>query len=1185
MARELDSVQAERAGRSHIAPVALVKLTTYTNRISATVDKVFYLSDTACEYDYGSTGTDQMFLPAIVGGSDFFSGFGHVTAPDDQTSFSQEFNLHLDNSLPFNGSRMAALLQGHNLEGASIEVAQLFVDRIDSLPLDLTAYDGDEHTVLFRGRVRRVAPITSEVVTVQCSTELPSMAGSWIYASDDTKVDPQDLGKRLPRVYGEAKRVPLVNYEVGWETTFVDALDASETGSGYKITDGSGLPTGSFNIRVDGEEITCSNASATTLQIDTRGVGSTTGAAHDAGALFSELVSTATYIASDRESNALNELYVINPINGVLMRLDSSQTQWTTNTSDTTTISGETVTSVKFTAEQLSTLMEYFKAHAEAAGDITTQPDFTIDDPQTILIDMIAREERDIGTAGDPMTNPTNMGGVRRLDGNGAGADTYIVGWYPSSSISSSGRIIRRWRPRLEGNVKNTHTGGTDDIFIYASFRNFDDSSLGGDAVEAIYTTADENTETYGLVAVGSWHTPSGSVALSAFESTGYSSGKWIVLYGAVYATEDFNTNEWCEWSFAGVEVELEPSDLTRSVDVASSTFSVGFGLRFFADITGVAGAYSELAQAFDSGTWETQSCAVAYDASTKQEGTNSLKVTIDFATLGSASGISTEALTNWTGNNATLALDSGQGHREGSNAIEGSADSTADAEVAYLDTGLNLDFTIGADSTRLVILADVRFDKNGSTGFVRVKLGTDASNYWYVDYQHSQFADDAWNTIAMGRTGGEIGTVTESNIDFFAIEWNRISGGASGSIMYVDNIRKYSWPHVVQNNDIAAALSYESSAPNYRLDIRQDTEPTDALFDSVATDTDFFVTDEVETGTTKPATYREIPFTPAMADETWEEVESDTVSDTGTPDLTDVQTVRVEMRYPLINDVFDRDEVITIWLDNFRRDTVTYDDHPAGILVHHIAEIGGESFDEDSYDALVTSLGASAKWGFDARSLGFTWEEVLQRMAFEARCNIVPVETSAGRVWKMLAADSEYGFGAPASSAVITQTHNMTDVGRSVDDIASYFSFRYAFDASLPGGGNEEGFRLALDANPSVSDVPITTTLITNAAQRFGAVDSAPVAFRCIQDTATAQDVAGYIVQERMANDRRVFELRDVAWFDALPYDVGDIVSITAPWASSATTCRITSMSKAFRSNAWTITAVEVLETGTRTP
>jgi hypothetical protein len=257
---------------------------------------------------------------------------------------------------------------------------------------------------------------------------------------------------------------------------------------------------------------------------------------------------------------------------------------------------------------------------------------------------------------------------------------------------------------------------------------------------------------------------------------------------------------------------------------------------------------------------------------------------------------------------------------------------------------------------------------------------------------------------------------------------------------------------------------------------------------------------------------------------------------------------------------------------------------HPADIIRHWIEVQGGEDFDSDSYDALYTSLGADAKWGFDVRSLGFAWEEILQRMAFEARCNVVPVETTSGRVWKMLSAENDYGFPSPAASAVITQTHDMSDFGRPVDDLATHFSFRYAFDAALPGGGNEEGFRLAMNANPSVSDVPITAAKIASAAKRFSAIESGPIAFRCIQDTATAEDVAGYIVQERIANSRSVFELRGVAWFDALPYDVGDMVSIIPPWTSSTATCRITSMTKEFLSNTWTITAVEVLKNGLRT-
>jgi hypothetical protein len=249
--------------------------------------------------------------------------------------------------------------------------------------------------------------------------------------------------------------------------------------------------------------------------------------------------------------------------------------------------------------------------------------------------------------------------------------------------------------------------------------------------------------------------------------------------------------------------------------------------------------------------------------------------------------------------------------------------------------------------------------------------------------------------------------------------------------------------------------------------------------------------------------------------------------------------------------------------------------------MKHWITVVGGETINASSYNNTLTSLGV-AGWAFDARSLGFTWQEVLQRMAFEARSNVIPIETSTGREWTIRTADADYGYNAVTAANAITQTHDMTDNGRAVDDLASHFKFQYAFDASLPGGGNEEGFKLALIANPSTSTLSVTADDITTASERFGAIESGPIAFRCIQHPGTAMDVAGFIVQERMANDRSVFELRGVAWFDALRFDVGDIVHITPPWASAATdTCRITSMSKEFLSNTWTITAVEVMDVG----
>jgi hypothetical protein len=387
----------------------------------------------------------------------------------------------------------------------------------------------------------------------------------------------------------------------------------------------------------------------------------------------------------------------------------------------------------------------------------------------------------------------------------------------------------------------------------------------------------------------------------------------------------------------------------------------------------------------------------------------------------------------------------------------------------------------------------------------------------------------------------------------------------------------------IAQNNDLGP-LDFTSVDDLFKLALRSDAEHTQ---DNHAW---LWVASDPWSGTTLGSNYRRFEFTPPDASASWEMAAPDEApTDSGSPVDNSMDSMRLAIRNS--TGVYTRDPVNYHYVDAFQVNDppsiysvgsgVLLED-PADIILHWLSSVGSEVMSPGDGAALTTALG-SAVWGFDARSLGFSWDEVLQRMAFEARCNIVPIETSTGRVWRLLVADNDYGFDDTGIST-ITQTHEMSDIGRSVDDLASYFTFRYAFDASLPGNGNEEGFRLALIANRFVSDVPITTTILGNASERFGALDSGPVAFRCIQDPATAQDVAGYMVQERIANARRVFELREVAWFDALPHDVGDIVSITAPWASSATTCRITSMSKAFESNAWTITAVEVLTTGTRT-
>ena len=53
MARTIDTDQTEYVARADIAPITFVVLTTYTDRLALTVDKVYYFADHPAWYKYG----------------------------------------------------------------------------------------------------------------------------------------------------------------------------------------------------------------------------------------------------------------------------------------------------------------------------------------------------------------------------------------------------------------------------------------------------------------------------------------------------------------------------------------------------------------------------------------------------------------------------------------------------------------------------------------------------------------------------------------------------------------------------------------------------------------------------------------------------------------------------------------------------------------------------------------------------------------------------------------------------------------------------------------------------------------------------------------------------------------------------------------------------------------------------
>tara|TARA_Y100000310_G_scaffold340325_3_gene435687 strand:+ start:446 stop:3838 length:3393 start_codon:yes stop_codon:yes gene_type:complete len=218
---------------------------------------------------------------------------------------------------------------------------------------------------------------------------------------------------------------------------------------------------------------------------------------------------------------------------------------------------------------------------------------------------------------------------------------------------------------------------------------------------------------------------------------------------------------------------------------------------------------------------------------------------------------------------------------------------------------------------------------------------------------------------------------------------------------------------------------------------------------------------------------------------------------------------------------------------------------HPADILKHWIEVVGGETIDSTSYAALITNLGMN-KLALDARAFGLTWEQVLGRIAYESRVNIVPEETSSGRVWKVLSAGSDYKWPDPTESITV-HGDGFIDNGRDLEQMSAYHTFRYGLDSSL--GTGEEAFRGIAVANPTTSDVSVTAAQLTSAEERFGDVDSQPVFFLGIRDKFTAEEVAGYIVHESIAEDRRVFSIDEIPWYEGYTLEVGDMRWIVPPW------------------------------------
>ena len=367
--------------RATLVPVDLVRLTTYSDRVAETVSRTFHFcGQPAVQFDFKNEGTVRDFEPLIDSIGDVAMDVNHLPSVDDGSIVRRSWDVTLVNAT-LEGSRVAEVLDGENISSARVEWYQLLVEPGDlQAPLtDLSSYTGAEATLLYDGWVERAAPIDEDSVTLRCSTRVDSV--EWLRASSDA--DPAFIGRRLPIVYGAAKRVEAVADNVGAVSTLaVELTDAAPT---ITLSDATSFPT-SGNAMIGAESVSWTGKSGNDLTTVTRGANSTTAALHlvgensvirmlrDRGEVVLEVVATATFVVAGHEVSSIGDVYVLSPYSGELVRLTgTAPASFTKTANDTTYRSGEAgitaLATVQFTAAQLRAVLDELAAAQQPEFD------------------------------------------------------------------------------------------------------------------------------------------------------------------------------------------------------------------------------------------------------------------------------------------------------------------------------------------------------------------------------------------------------------------------------------------------------------------------------------------------------------------------------------------------------------------------------------------------------------------------------------------------------------------------------------------------------------------------------------------------------------------------------------------------------------------------------------------------
>jgi len=220
-------------------------------------------------------------------------------------------------------------------------------------------------------------------------------------------------------------------------------------------------------------------------------------------------------------------------------------------------------------------------------------------------------------------------------------------------------------------------------------------------------------------------------------------------------------------------------------------------------------------------------------------------------------------------------------------------------------------------------------------------------------------------------------------------------------------------------------------------------------------------------------------------------------------------------------------------------------------------AGLGVAAIDPSSFAVAETNLGANKHAGV-LNLAGETFAEVLARLGYEGRCNVVMREEATGTVYRCLVAESDYGFAA--SVRILSEIKDQTETGRAAIERATRFRGFYDLDLDPEARSiNEDDLKsvVRIDKDQNDASAKLATSLLTAAEDLLGRRDALPIAFYFIRDSATAIDVLAYYAHEALRMGSR--QAGSVPWDAGYDLELGDTVELTPRDAMAPVKGRVT--------------------------